>query len=119
MVDSGYPNTKGYLAPFMDPDARYHMPDYRSNRNLRGILEQFNYRHSSLRTTVERAFANLKGRWQILDVMPQMKEKWQMSIIVASITLNNFIHMERLGIPIVEHDSNVQGTADSDLFNSQ
>ena len=42
-----------------------------------------------------------------------------MSIIVASITLNNFIHMERLGIPIVEHDSNVQGTADSDLFNSQ
>ena len=37
----------------MDPDARYHMPDYRSNRNLRGILEQFNYRHSSLRTTVE------------------------------------------------------------------
>ncbi|KAL6523985.1 hypothetical protein OROMI_031080 [Orobanche minor] len=89
LVDSGYPNTTGYLSPIKDPNVRYHIPEFKKKRVLRGMSEQFNYRHSSLRTTVERAFGNLKKRWKILYTRPQMEE----------------------------HDINVQGRVDSDLLN--
>ncbi|GJR17565.1 L10-interacting MYB domain-containing protein-like protein [Tanacetum coccineum] len=29
VVDAGYPNTKGYLAPYKGNDIRYHIPDFR------------------------------------------------------------------------------------------
>ncbi|KAL6558591.1 hypothetical protein OROMI_018941 [Orobanche minor] len=117
LVDSGYPNTTGYLSPIKDPNVRYHIPEFKKKRVLRGMSEQFNYRHSSLRTTVERAFGNLKKRWKILYTMPQMEDTYQLYVIVATFTLHNFIRMCKLGIPVSEHDINVQGRVDSDLLN--
>ncbi|KAL6588137.1 hypothetical protein OROMI_001115 [Orobanche minor] len=117
LVDSGYPNITGYLSPIMDPNVRYHIPDFKKKRVLRGMSEQFNYRHSSLRTTVARAFDNLKKRWKILHTMPQIKVTYQVYVIVATFTLHNFIRMCKLGIPISEHDVNVQARVDSDLLN--
>ncbi|KAL6509566.1 hypothetical protein OROGR_022876 [Orobanche gracilis] len=38
LVDPGYPNTIGYLSPIMD-GARYHIPDFKKNRVLRGMSE--------------------------------------------------------------------------------
>ncbi|KAL6549965.1 hypothetical protein OROMI_020453 [Orobanche minor] len=73
LVDSGYPNTTDYLSPIKDTNVRYHIPDFKKKRVLKGMSEQFNYRHSSLQTTVERAFGQLKKRWKILYVMPQWK----------------------------------------------
>ncbi|GKE71441.1 putative nuclease HARBI1 isoform X1 [Tanacetum coccineum] len=29
VVDVGYPNTRGYLAPYKRTDIRYHLPDFR------------------------------------------------------------------------------------------
>ncbi|KAL6533678.1 hypothetical protein OROHE_013511 [Orobanche hederae] len=116
LVDSGYLNTTGYLSPIMVDNARYHIPDFKKNRVLKGVSEQFNYRHSSLQTTVERAFGQLKKRWKLLYVMPQMEEKFQVYVIVAAFTLHNFMRMCKLGIPVVEHGV-VQGRADSDLLN--
>ncbi|KAL9673172.1 hypothetical protein QQ045_029426 [Rhodiola kirilowii] len=77
LVDSGYPNTRGYLAPYNDKSARYHMPNFRHGHPPSGIYETFNYRHSSLRTTIERAFGILKTTWKILRTMPQVKDTIQ------------------------------------------
>ncbi|KAL6549609.1 hypothetical protein OROHE_008340 [Orobanche hederae] len=117
LVDSGYPNTTGYLYPIKDPNVRYHIPEFKKKRVLRGMSEQFNYRHSSLRTTVKRAFGNLKKRWKILYTMPQMEDIYQLYVIVATFTLHNFIRMCKLGIHVSAHDINVHGRVDSDLLN--
>ncbi|KAL6515134.1 hypothetical protein OROHE_018766 [Orobanche hederae] len=76
LVDSGYPNTVGYLSPIKDKDVKYYIRDFKKKRVLKGISEQFNYRHSSLRTTIERAFGQLKKRWKVLYAMPQMEDKY-------------------------------------------
>lgn len=117
LVDSGYPNTIGYLSPICDKkaNARCHVPEFK-HRPPEGMLEHFNYRHSSLRMKVECAFGQLKKRWKVLKVMPQMSHKYQMSIIVSTFTLHNFIRMHTLGIPIVQYDLNIQGTTDSGMF---
>ncbi|KAL9690219.1 hypothetical protein QQ045_010616 [Rhodiola kirilowii] len=49
------------------------MPTFRDGDQPTGVYEKFNYRHSSLRTTIERAFGILKNLWKILKVMAQMK----------------------------------------------
>ncbi|KAL6525503.1 hypothetical protein OROHE_015810 [Orobanche hederae] len=116
LVDSGYPNTVGYLSPIKDKNVRYHIPDFKKKRVLKGISEQFNYRHSTLRTTIERAFGQLKKRWKVLYVMPQMEDKYQIYVIVSTFTLHNFMRMCKLGIPLLEHDV-VEGGVDNDLLN--
>ncbi|KAL6512378.1 hypothetical protein OROHE_019990 [Orobanche hederae] len=116
LVDSGYPNTVGYLSPIKDKNIRYHIPDFKKKRVLKGISEQFNYRHSSLRTTIERAFGQLKKRWKVLFVMPQMEDKYQIYVIVSTFTLHNFMRMCKLGIPVLEHDV-VEGGVDNNLLN--
>ncbi|KAL6581090.1 hypothetical protein OROMI_007013 [Orobanche minor] len=118
LVDSGYPNTTGYLSPIKNPNVRYHIPDFKKKRVLRGMSEQFNYRHPSSRTTIERVFGNLKKRWKILYTMPQMEDTYQVYVIVPTFTLHNSIRMCKLGIPISEHDVNIQGRVDNDLLNT-
>ncbi|KAL2935632.1 Protein ALP1-like [Bienertia sinuspersici] len=115
LVDSGYPNTLGYLSPF--PGTRCHMPEF-EKRLPSGRKEHFNHLHSSLRMKVECSFGQLKKRWQILNHnMPQTSLKWQMAIIVVScFTLHNFIRMQELGIPIVEHNEDYDGVADTNLL---
>ncbi|KAJ0932955.1 hypothetical protein HanPSC8_Chr04g0179581 [Helianthus annuus] len=54
VVDVGYPNTRGYLAPYKGNDVRYHILDFRrgqtaAQRAPKGLKETFNYYHSSLR----------------------------------------------------------------------
>ncbi|KAL9676170.1 hypothetical protein QQ045_004383 [Rhodiola kirilowii] len=89
------------------------MPDFRTQPPS-GIYENFNYRHSSLRTTIERAFRILKSTWKILRAMPQVSEECQTHIILATFTLHNFIRMHKLRIHVQSHEE-VQGLADSDI----
>ncbi|CAI9262654.1 unnamed protein product [Lactuca saligna] len=61
VVDAGYPNTRGYLAPYKGSNIRYHLPNFRRGhttaiREPRGPKEKFNYLHSSLRNIIERTF---------------------------------------------------------------
>nr|KAJ0190043.1 hypothetical protein LSAT_V11C800413860 [Lactuca sativa] len=58
VVDVGYPNTRGYLAPYKGTNIRYHLLDFRHGhtaaiREPRGPKEKFNYLHSSLRNIIE------------------------------------------------------------------
>ncbi|CAN6464155.1 unnamed protein product [Victoria cruziana] len=66
LADEGYPNIRGLLTPYRG--YRYHISEFStaSTRHMSSPEELFNYRHSSLRTTVERAFGMLKGRFPIL-----------------------------------------------------
>ena len=64
LVDSGYPNQEGYLAPYIG--TKYHLPEFRLARGPTGKKEIFNHAHSSLRNAIERAFGVLKQKWCIL-----------------------------------------------------
>uniref|UniRef100_A0A803LJR5 DDE Tnp4 domain-containing protein n=1 Tax=Chenopodium quinoa TaxID=63459 RepID=A0A803LJR5_CHEQI len=116
LVDSGYPNTVGYLSPIKDTDIRTHMPEFRNGPPPQGILELFNYLHSSLRTTIERCFGQLKSRRKILTMMPNMDTKHQLAFMVAIFTLHNFIRLHKLDIPI-DSGIEIEPIADYDLFN--
>ncbi|XP_021770451.1 uncharacterized protein LOC110734595 [Chenopodium quinoa] len=116
LVDSGYPNTLGYLSSIKDKQTRYHMPEFHNGPPPRGMLEHYNYRHSSLRTTIERCFGNVKGQWKILKNMPQMSQTYQLSIILSTFTLHNFIRLYTLGIPISERCANVEPRAEYSIF---
>lgn len=104
-MDSAYPNTIGYLAPYKDGSVRYHIPEFTRGRRCgigrRGIKEEFNYRHSCLRGTVERTFGEMKATWKILDDrMPQVTLQKQIQIIIAVCTIHNFIRLHRHGVHI-------------------
>ncbi|KAF3776927.1 putative methyltransferase [Nymphaea thermarum] len=53
--------------------------------------ELFNHRHSSLRTTVERAFGLLNGRFPILKTQVPYPYRTQVAIVLATCVLHNFI----------------------------
>jgi hypothetical protein len=45
---------------------RYHLKEFQGTRQPENPKELFNHRHSSLRTSIERAFGTLKNRFKIL-----------------------------------------------------
>lgn len=89
MADSAYPCTRGFLPPYKGE--RYHLSHFRNRPLPRGYKELFNFRHSSLRMTIENCFARLKRRWRILYDMPKYLLTRQPGIIMACCTLHNFI----------------------------
>jgi len=54
LVDLGYPNQPGYLAPYKG--SKYHLQDFQNSVEPWGKKEVFNYGHSSLRNVIERAW---------------------------------------------------------------
>ena len=94
LVDSGYPNKTGYLAPFKEQ--RYHVPDFQG-APPRNMLEKFNHLHSCLRNAIERAFGVLKMKWRILLAIPHFHDpETQAKIITACMCLHNFIRDSKL-----------------------
>ncbi|KAI9118135.1 hypothetical protein K1719_010467 [Acacia pycnantha] len=89
VVDLGYSNMKGYLAPFKGE--RYHIPDFRGCDQPQGLQEVFNNAHSSLRNVIERTIGVWKNKWHILRDMKPFPLIKQKKIIIATIALHNFI----------------------------
>ena len=96
LVDSGYPNRTGYLAPFKG--STYHLPEFRIRRQRapQGKFDLFNFLHSSLRNVIERAFGVLKQKWRILKAVPSFPLRTQKHIIIACMALHNFIRDSKL-----------------------
>ena len=96
LVDSGYPNRTGYLAPFKG--STYHLPEFRIRRQRapQGKFEIFNFLHSSLRNVIEHAFGVLKQKWRILKAMPSFPPRRQKHIFIACMALHNFIRDSKL-----------------------
>jgi hypothetical protein len=111
--DSGYPNSKGYLAPYKGQ--RYHVPEWQHGQHPVGLKETFNYHHASLRNVIERSFGVLKMKWRILRQIPSFSSKNQSRIIVACMALHNFIRESDMND---EHFvTYVQGNSDEDPTN--
>jgi hypothetical protein len=63
-----------------------------SSRNIpQNAKELFNLMHSSLRVTIERAFAALKNRFKILDQKPFHTFTTQVKLVLACCILHNWI----------------------------
>ncbi|XP_021716490.1 putative nuclease HARBI1 isoform X1 [Chenopodium quinoa] len=121
VVDAGYPNMKGFMAPFKGE--RYHVPDFRrSTQPPNGFYEVFNYSHSSLRNVIERTFGVWKKRWRILSIMPSFSLETQKKLVAATMAMHNYIRRHALEdlefdkcdadpyyIPEVEGDEDIGG----------
>ncbi|XP_052620836.1 uncharacterized protein LOC128126768 [Lactuca sativa] len=127
VVDVGYQNTRGYLAPYKDTNIRYHLPDFRRGhtaaiREPRGPKEKFNYLHSSLRNIIERTFGVWKARWTLLrDMHVNYKYKNQVRIVIASMTIHNYTRKvgrfdETINMAQQESYNHVRGDTGSDVY---
>ena len=64
LVDAGYINCEGFLAPFRGQ--RYHLNEWRQGYQPTRPEEFFNMKHTAARNVIERYFGLLKLRWGIL-----------------------------------------------------
>ena len=64
LVDVGYTNSEGFLAPFRGQ--KYHLNEWRERNMLTFPKEFFNMKHSIAQNVIERCFGLLKLRWGIL-----------------------------------------------------
>ena len=60
LVDAGYTNCKGFLAPFRSQ--RYHLKDWEDGPLPRNAQEFFNMKYSHARNVIERCFGVLKSQ---------------------------------------------------------
>ena len=88
LVDSGYPNRMGFIAPYKG--TKYHLPEFRAGPRPSGKKEVFNHLHSSLRNVIERSFGVLKEMENSIGLTsyPMLK---QTKIIHACMALHNII----------------------------
>jgi hypothetical protein len=89
LVDIGYAYCPIFLPPYRG--TMYHLNEYGGRNYPTNARELFNLRHSSLRVTVERAFATLKNRFRILDNKPFHPFKTQVKLVLAYCILHNWI----------------------------
>jgi hypothetical protein len=93
LVDSGYGCFKGFLPPHRNQ--LYHQEAFRkAGVKPKNAMELFNYRHSSLRSVVERTFGIWKARFNIFDDMPPYPIENQRLFVVACCAVHNFIRKD-------------------------
>nr|XP_043619584.1 protein ALP1-like [Erigeron canadensis] len=108
LVDAGYTNGEGFLAPYRGQ--RYHLNDWGHQPTMPKKL--YNMRHSSARNVIERCFGILKGRWAILRDNSFYPIDLKNRIIMACCLLHNFIRQEMVVDPF-ENEEPDQGTGDN------
>ena len=89
VVDAGYPNRPGYLAPYKGE--RYHLPEWHRGMEPTTPREKFNRVHSSVCNVIERSFGLWKMKWPILYKMPKYSMLTQKKLVAATMVLHNFI----------------------------
>ena len=70
--------------------SRWLITPYRDNGHLTARQRRFNRALSSIRQTVERAIALLKGRWRRLLFLDHLDLELEVKIIIAACVLHNF-----------------------------
>jgi hypothetical protein len=88
-VDAGYACRPGFLPPYRG--VRYHLTEYSNRNNPANARELFNLTHSSLRVSIERAFAAFKRQFRILDNKPFHPYRTQVKLVSACSILHNWI----------------------------
>ncbi|CAG7909462.1 unnamed protein product, partial [Brassica rapa] len=93
VVDSGYPNRQGFLAPYKSSRnnvVRYHMSQFNYGPAPRSKEELFNRYHASLRSVIERTFGVWKKKWRILCDFPRYSINIHQRVVMATMGLYNF-----------------------------
>ncbi|XP_028105815.1 uncharacterized protein LOC114304867 [Camellia sinensis] len=86
LVDSGYSNNKGFLAPYKGN--RYHQPEFQGT--IHGTVMNCSTALTHLRSVIERTFGAWKMRWRFLKDMPRFDfRKVQVPLVAASMALHN------------------------------
>ncbi|XP_071674467.1 uncharacterized protein [Lolium perenne] len=75
----------------LDGKTRYHLNEFSPRHQPQNAKELFNLRHSSLRVTIERAFAALKNRFKVLEHKPFHTFDNQVKLVLAWCILHNWI----------------------------
>lgn len=119
LVDSGYANRRGYLAPYRKDrkeGTRYHLQEFIDGEPPRNSKEMFNRWHASLRSVIESTFGVWKKKWRVLNEFPRYDISTQRQVIFATMGLHNFIRWNKirdLDFEEVERGSNfVQNNSD-------
>ncbi|XP_027153599.1 protein ALP1-like [Coffea eugenioides] len=101
LVDAGYANSSGFLAPYRG--VRYHLSEWSaSGRKPQNFKELFNLRHSIARNVIERTFGLFKKRWAILRDASFFDVKTHVMIINACAILHNLIRVEQPNDPYLD-----------------
>ncbi|KAA0065893.1 retrotransposon protein [Cucumis melo var. makuwa] len=109
LVDAGYPNAEGFLAPYRGQ--RYHLQEWCGPENAPSTSKEFfNMKHSSARNVIERAFGVLKGRWAILRGKSYYPVEVQCCTILACCLLHNLINREMTNFDIEDNIDEVDST---------
>ena len=104
-MDARYPQINDFLGPYKGE--RYNLSEFRQCDKPTCYQELFNHTHSSLRSVIERTFGVWKKRWKILRDMPSYPFAKQVKIVIATMTLHNYImrHAQRdLHFDNIEND---------------
>ncbi|KAA0054744.1 putative nuclease HARBI1 [Cucumis melo var. makuwa] len=109
LVDVGYQNAEGFLAPYRGQ--HYHLQEWRGAKNAPSTSKEFlNMKHLSARNVIERAFGVLKGRWAILRGKSYYPVEVQCRTILACCLLHNLINREMTDFDIEDNIDEVDST---------
>jgi hypothetical protein len=93
LVDLGDGYYKGFLPSYRNE--RYHLDNFRGSQGEpKTVQEVFNYRHSSLRSVVERMFGIMKNRFPIMNNMLPYPILYQRLFVIACCTIHDFIRKD-------------------------
>ncbi|XP_057469660.1 protein ALP1-like [Actinidia eriantha] len=98
LVDAGYTNGPGLLAPYRGQ--RYHINIWRQGHQPQSREEYFNMNHASARNVIERCFGVLKMRFAILRSCSYYPMRTQCRIVTACCLIHNLIKREMAVDPI-------------------
>ncbi|XP_051196917.1 uncharacterized protein [Lolium perenne] len=87
--DAGYACRPSILPPFRK--TRYHLNEFSAKHRPQNAKKLFNLRHLSLRFTIERVFAALKNKFNVLDQKPFHTFDTQVKLVLACCILHNWI----------------------------
>ncbi|KAG8363410.1 hypothetical protein BUALT_Bualt19G0019500 [Buddleja alternifolia] len=92
LVDAGYPNILGFLAPYKGQ--KYHLKDFNRASSYRNAYEVFNHSHSALRSHIERAFGVWKTKFYMVNDIP-VNIPWpdQIALVAATMAIHNFVRL--------------------------
>ncbi|XP_026399966.1 protein ALP1-like [Papaver somniferum] len=108
LVDAGYPNSGGFLAPFRGQ--RYHLKEWGQGRlEPRTAEELFNMKHCRARNVIERIFGLLKMRWTILRSPSWYPVNIHCRFIMACCLIHNLIRREMPMDEFLEEDNYEDG----------
>ncbi|XP_066595961.1 putative nuclease HARBI1 [Prorops nasuta] len=98
--DSAYPLLFNLMTPFKD------------NGNLTSKQIQYNVKHASIRSVIERAYGLLKGKWRRLKYLDVNSVHMANSVIAAACILHNFLIVHKEMDVLSESISNDSNNSD-------